>query len=506
MGFRRVRDMNLAMLGKQGWKFLSNPEALVTRVFKARYFPKCSFIDAGKGSNPSFVWSSIRESQGLLRKGTRWRIGDGNTVKVWGDPWLPNSQNPFVMTTEMAYFNAPTVSSLLCVDEKRWDTELIRDIFYQRDAQLILNLPLSYAYTPDMMYWEGESNGIYSVRSAYKLEFGNLEQDCQWPWTVVWNFDIPQKIKCFFWTMCKLKLPTKDALLVKQVACNPICPLCGDMAETAVHLFAECSFAHLCWQELETGWPMESARSIPLWIEKIWKALPTNMVEKVVIICWAIWENRNQMVWKAQGMDPRTMVRIALAYVTDWKSAQQGYSTAMVNPTPIQTPSTTWSPPLSDYCKLNIDVAMDFGRSRMGFGWILRDSEGIVKGAAMSMMVGIYSVKEAEAIGAREALSWIKKKGWSHVILETDAEVVTKAVHERQNHTPFGAIMNDIRTLLLLLPYVSFIFAKRDANLPAHFLAKFALCNSVEGVIEFLDSIPFCISPHVSADFSGLIN
>lgn len=63
MGFRRVRAMNLAMLGKQGWKMLTQPNSLVTRVFKARYFPKCSFLEAGKGSNPSFVWSSLRETQ-----------------------------------------------------------------------------------------------------------------------------------------------------------------------------------------------------------------------------------------------------------------------------------------------------------------------------------------------------------------------------------------------------------------------------------------------------------
>jgi hypothetical protein len=39
MGFRDLAAFNLAMLGKQGWKFQTQPECLVTRLFKARYFP-----------------------------------------------------------------------------------------------------------------------------------------------------------------------------------------------------------------------------------------------------------------------------------------------------------------------------------------------------------------------------------------------------------------------------------------------------------------------------------
>lgn len=35
MGFRHLYGFNLAMLGKQGWKFTSNHDAIVLRVFKA---------------------------------------------------------------------------------------------------------------------------------------------------------------------------------------------------------------------------------------------------------------------------------------------------------------------------------------------------------------------------------------------------------------------------------------------------------------------------------------
>jgi len=34
------------MVAKQDWNFLTNPTSLVSQIFKARYFPKTSFLDA----------------------------------------------------------------------------------------------------------------------------------------------------------------------------------------------------------------------------------------------------------------------------------------------------------------------------------------------------------------------------------------------------------------------------------------------------------------------------
>lgn len=55
MGFHNFRDFNLAMLGKQGWRFIKNPGSLVTKVFKARYFPIGDFLSAALGDNLSYV-------------------------------------------------------------------------------------------------------------------------------------------------------------------------------------------------------------------------------------------------------------------------------------------------------------------------------------------------------------------------------------------------------------------------------------------------------------------
>lgn len=63
MGFYDFQAFNLALLAKQGWKFVDDPNALLTRVFKTKYFPNGDFLNANLGHNPSYCWCSVWCSQ-----------------------------------------------------------------------------------------------------------------------------------------------------------------------------------------------------------------------------------------------------------------------------------------------------------------------------------------------------------------------------------------------------------------------------------------------------------
>ncbi|VFQ76993.1 unnamed protein product [Cuscuta campestris] len=82
LGFKHLHGFNIAMLGKQGWRLLTQPDALVSRVFKARYFPTTSFLEAKLGGTPSYCWRSILVAQPLIRVGARRRIGNGSDTLV----------------------------------------------------------------------------------------------------------------------------------------------------------------------------------------------------------------------------------------------------------------------------------------------------------------------------------------------------------------------------------------------------------------------------------------
>lgn len=59
MGFKDLAAFNVAMLGKQGWKFQTESDTLVSKVFKARYFPLGNYLGSKLGHNPNFFGRSI---------------------------------------------------------------------------------------------------------------------------------------------------------------------------------------------------------------------------------------------------------------------------------------------------------------------------------------------------------------------------------------------------------------------------------------------------------------
>lgn len=98
LGFRELKQFNLAMLAKQGWRLVNNDNPLVTNMMKARYFPNGDFLNATLGENPSYMWRSILSAQEFVKQGCRKRIGNGDSTKVWKVPWLPCTDNGMLTT------------------------------------------------------------------------------------------------------------------------------------------------------------------------------------------------------------------------------------------------------------------------------------------------------------------------------------------------------------------------------------------------------------------------
>lgn len=229
MGFRSIRDFNIALIGKQAWRLLVHPEKLVSRIFKARYYSAGSFMTVKLGSNPSYIWRSILEAQSLINQGSCCRVGNGQSLSILEVPWLPDADDPYVHYTHEALINQ-NVSALMVTGEKYWDNDLIHDLFDDRDASLILSIPLNNSNV-DNWYWKAEKLGIYSVKSAYML-LTNAAYSVQSAnnsgfWRKLWNLKIPAKVKNFLWRAASNCLPTKDTLREKQVPVNLLCPVCN---------------------------------------------------------------------------------------------------------------------------------------------------------------------------------------------------------------------------------------------------------------------------------------
>ncbi|XP_071725091.1 uncharacterized mitochondrial protein AtMg00310-like [Rutidosis leptorrhynchoides] len=116
LGFRLLHLFNLPMLAKQGWNLFDNPSSLPAQILKAKYYPRSGFLDADVGYNPSFICKSILQSEDVTRCGTRWRIGNGTSVLVRNDLWLPKDGEFYVQTPMLEYLEDLQVKDLIRED------------------------------------------------------------------------------------------------------------------------------------------------------------------------------------------------------------------------------------------------------------------------------------------------------------------------------------------------------------------------------------------------------
>ncbi|KAH1030126.1 hypothetical protein J1N35_046061 [Gossypium stocksii] len=74
----------LSQGGKEGWRLLRNPDSLLARMLKAKYYKDLDFLKSRLGNLPSLTWQSVWCVKGLLLKGMGWRIGSrlGSTRSV----------------------------------------------------------------------------------------------------------------------------------------------------------------------------------------------------------------------------------------------------------------------------------------------------------------------------------------------------------------------------------------------------------------------------------------
>jgi hypothetical protein len=72
LGFRDLYGFNMAMLARQAWRMLTNPNSLCARVLKARYFPDTTILKATATAGISYAWRSILKGIKLLNEGLIW--------------------------------------------------------------------------------------------------------------------------------------------------------------------------------------------------------------------------------------------------------------------------------------------------------------------------------------------------------------------------------------------------------------------------------------------------
>lgn len=167
LGFRHLHSFNQAMLAKQLWRFIDNPDSLCAAVFKARYFLNGNVLSVEMGKGDSYVWRTLMSAKSILSEELCWRIRKGDKVMIMNDNWIEGSYCARPLSTKKSH-SLVYVSSLIIEEERKWKTGLIKELFNKDTAQAILKLPLPGIPKEDSFFWKFDKFGKYNVKSDYQ--------------------------------------------------------------------------------------------------------------------------------------------------------------------------------------------------------------------------------------------------------------------------------------------------------------------------------------------------
>jgi ribonuclease HI len=485
-------------------KILSVVNSLVSRLFKARYFPRSDYLGATIGANPSYIWRSIHSVQNLIRKGARWCIGTGSSIPLMYHPWLANGDCITPLHTGGAHFRTGSVSDLVDPHTKVWRQDLISHLFDEPTTDAILSTPLFPQVLVDALNWSGERNGQYSVRSAYRIHTETITSAAHLyrpgPWSSIWKLKVPPKVKNLVWRVCRSCLPTQARLLSRGVQCPAHCVLCNEGEEDSTHILFTCPYASQVWQKTHLWGFVQHAVAVCGSVDDIvfhlLQTISASQCSLLAMLLWSLWKRRNLKLWQHHDESAVQVVARAKHMLEEWKSAQQLRNHTVMQSSAAVTESNTtdfqWMRPDVGRLKCNVDAAFSQSANRIGIGLCIRDSAGDLVQARTLLISPVCAVDVSEALGLNHAMRWAAELCLDGVDFCLDSKVVVDEFNGAVNTiTDLGSIVADCRQLFTSSFHNSKVeFSRRQANRVAHELAKAALLQA--GSHTF-DDVPPCI-------------
>lgn len=171
--------------------------------------------------------------------------------------------------------------------------------------------PVNLTDIPDEISWIFSAQGTYSAKVAYDVQFlGHIPQPHL---NRVWKLKVEGNVKFFLWLTLQGRIWTADRLQNRGWPNNPICCLCDQEPETAVHIILGCSFSKQVWALFSASHGNlatigGTTTTINKWWRKIHCMMPKEKRMEAVSVAsytaWHIWLEPNRRTFQAKSCNP----------------------------------------------------------------------------------------------------------------------------------------------------------------------------------------------------------
>ncbi|XP_057775013.1 uncharacterized protein LOC130993991 [Salvia miltiorrhiza] len=467
---------------------LLNPETILARSLKARYFPRTDILLANNAHNPSFIWNSLLVGRELLLEGIAWKVGSGNRIRFGCDRWLPSISGGFVTAKVPEAWKETKLTDFILDNPLSWDFDGLAEFLEPGDLWKVTSQIVPSLNRPDSPFWPDGKFNSYTVKSGYHLacslsqrsEASSSNQDeSLWHW--IWGLEVLPKIKLFMWKCLAGAIPTSQALLSRSINIDPLCRRCGNDFETLEHALRDCPWASFIWEvsplRLSPA-PANGHCSIAAWFEII-RQIPHGETHKSFAnLVWAIWHARNLLVFQDKEISH-----------FDCLSASQRVIWNRL----VSTPKAA-APPVAVECRRDHQVRIFCDASvvegvGVGIGVVVKDKDGLVQCCCYGFLHGVFTVLEGEAKAVHTGLQLCKDRNFDDAIAVTDSQLLYWClVNGELDLSYLGDTLAGIRLLAAELRFCAFSWTPREGNANADGLAKLAM--SCRTVFTFSDVLP----------------